>query len=181
MPKARRSAWSRLSKPVTPAPVEYDSIEDRLGKEGLEMKLSADTKVPEQTQKPVSPKRAPPAPKARRWPGKRRAKDNEGSGTHGASSQLETMKQTRSLISSPDHLDLPGEKDEPNISVQDALSNVHDAAMDSINETMKTVGLDSAIVPERKMILTPPSPAPPRGVPGPVVNLERSPFIDDSD
>ena len=139
-------------------------------------------------------KKPPPAPKARRWRGKRAKEEDEGGG----------IKRDRLSDRSPGHFIPPLSRidsstngppasqkekrslwgagvESPKESVSAALSDAQAEAVTGISETLEMVslvptGTDTVeVVPQ--IVLAPPSPAPPRGVPGPIFNLERSPFI----
>ena len=61
--------------------------------------------------------------------------------------------------------------------MEEALSSAQEEAINNISEALERATLNPKSPSEVKIVLAPPSPAPPRGVPGPTLSLERSPFI----
>lgn len=185
-PKTRRSTWSRKFRDVEPSTSEQPTgdqpasiaAEDPAQHEDL---LEANVIVPaarptEGQDQPVPMRQPPPAPKARRWRGKCRKKDDEGGGTE---RQVDPPGAPASLTI-PVEKTLSGiEAGGPRASVAEALSSAQAEATDSINEALERANLSPTSTPatESRTVLAPPSPAPPRGVPGPTFSLERSPFI----
>lgn len=186
-PKTRRSTWARRAKNMEPSAAEpgagelTDSItaEEQLLDESI-MEVNAVTPAPAEglTQPPVT-KQPPPAPKARRWRGLTHKKEDEGGGDKNINHAGEAA-----FLEKPDEKNLSGsEAGSPRASVAEALCSAQAEAMDTINEALEkaNLGPTSTPTPEVKTVLAPPSPAPPRGVPGPIFNLDRSPFIGDDE
>lgn len=182
-PKTRRSTWSRKIREIEPSTCE-ESTDGRQGiisGEELALKedpLEANAMALVKSQghdQPRPMKQPPPAPKARRWRGNYRKKEDEGGGTEGhvgptegSASPMIPMEKTLSGFKAGS----------PRASVAEALSTAQAEAMDSINEALERANLGPRLIPpQTQTVLAPPSPAPPRGVPGPTFNLERSPFI----
>lgn len=175
-PKARRSAWSRLSKPATASSLRFGPTDNEVGNEQEPEIILSQAIAKESLEESSSPKKAPPpAPKTRRFRGKRRTQGVDGGG---APAHLQSMEQQRCLLDNGS----AGEQTRPQtMSVKQALSTVQDQAVESINKAMDNVSLSPTVPPERRTVLTPPSPAPRRGVPAPTLQLERSPFLDEGD
>lgn len=174
-PKTRRSAWSRSTKEVGSSGIGPSSTERSSGStvEQADMldtcKPSAAVSMPGQSQKHfVAAKKPPPAPKSRRWHGKRRKKEDEGGGVEKESADLEMGVQSK--LPGPETASLPA-------SVAEALSAARAEAMDSLSSAIESTRLGPTSPAEVKIVLAPPSPAPPREIPGPIFSLERSPFI----
>jgi hypothetical protein len=181
-PKTRRSTWSRKGRDMEPSPAEPSTGDEASGisaeevaqlEDSLEASAAASLPPEGKGQPPLS-KRAPPAPKARRWRGKRRKKEDEGGGAE----KHPDLPKVSPAQTTPMEKTLSGsETASPGASVAEALSSAQAEAMDGISEALERVRLSSMPAAEMKTVLTPPSPAPPRGVPGPTFSLERSPFI----
>lgn len=180
-PRARRSTWCRRLKEMEPGPLQHGT-NDVTGRGTAdtqihnERALEASALTPElpEVPQPGPPvKKPPPAPKARRWRGKPRKKEDEGGG-------VETNFDSDSLPPTPRvpvEKTLSASKAGSRASVAEALSNVQIEAMDCITEALERANIGSPSALEAKTVLAPPSPAPRRGVPGPTFSLERSPFI----
>jgi Protein of unknown function (DUF2013) len=189
-PKARRSTWGRKAKePERTAPEQQQGgepedveiqtqSEDKEVQRGDKKQVIVGAPPPSESEPLPSPtKKPPPAPKARRWRGIRKKKEDEGGGTDSISPP-----------EAPPALTIPVEKTlsgtdpgSPRATVADALSSAQAEAIGSISEALERATLSSPASPPSaggtKTVLAPPSPAPPRGVPGPTFSLERSPFI----
>jgi hypothetical protein len=188
-PKARRSTWSRRAKDADPSaredntadskpsiPAEQSTQDD----DALEV-ATATPAVPITTHQPPDPKQPPPAPKSRRWRGITRKKADEGGGPTTTTQTLPTC------LTIPLEKTLSGsDPGSARASVAEALSTAQAEAMESLNEALERATLSTTTTPsspttaqaELKMVLlAPPSPAPPRGVPAPLLSLERSPFM----
>jgi len=186
-PKTRRSTWSRRAKVAEPSAPELGpsdrtaslpAEEEEAQHERL-FETSALARVTSQDQDQPPPiKQAPPAPKARRRRGKRRKKDDEGGGSEG---DVVLTEGPPTLAVAMDKTLSGSETGSPRASVAEALSTAQAEAMDSINEALERANLSATSTPKVKTVLAPPSPAPPRGVPGPTFSLERSPFIGDEE
>lgn len=178
-PKTRRSAWSRRAKDVEPGAPEQskDARTPAIPTTKLDQQelLEASAMVPGSlgSQHPPSPVKKPPPPKARRWHGKRWKRD-EGVDVE---KHLDTAKESPSLTMPVEKSSSGSGRRSPQASVAEALSSAQAAAMDSISDSFERANLRPATTAEAKTVLTPPSPAPPRGVPAPTFNLEKSPFI----
>jgi Protein of unknown function (DUF2013) len=185
-PKTRRSTWSRKFRDVEPGTSEQNTGDKPAIKVAEdpaqhEDPLEANAIVPvalsaEGQDQPAPMKQPPPAPKARRWRGKCRKEEDEGGGTekhvdHSGGPASLTIPTEKTLSGT--------EAGGPRSSVAEALSSAQAEAMDSINEALERANLSSTSTPALgvRTVLAPPSPAPPRGVPGPTFSLERSPFI----
>ena len=183
-PKTRRSTWSRKAREVGPSPREYNAG-DRATLTTAEEPTQDSLEVGAATSAtsggldhPPSAKQPPPTPKARRWHGLRRKKEDEGSGatryddvTEGSAFPTMPPEKTLSVY----------EAGSLKASVAEALSDVQAEATDTINQALERVTMSPLSKSEVKTVLAPPSPAPPRGVPGPTFSLERSPFIGDDE
>lgn len=181
-PRSRRSTWGRKAR-ADGSQTSDRSNEDqtaarsgeRPAKYGSTFEASATGMVMvEGREKPLAVKQPPPTPKARRWRGKCRKKDDEGGGAEGygdASKEapFPTVPIEKTLSGSV--------AASPQASVAEALSNVQAEATNSVSEALERVNLSPTSSQEVRIVLAPPSPAPPRGVPGPTFSLERSPFI----
>jgi len=247
-PKARRSGWTRPKGPRLATDVEIA----KAGIVEIEAKFNTDSRSKELSDEERSSERAsesnvghahvhslrspfkkpPPAPKARRWRGKRAKEEGDGAG--GAdrepgkfNSQLSSVVTTiddKAVEVSPfspvETTFVPPENGiverQPKSSVREALAEAHGQALADITETLEHAHLtvpeqaESAvelereeepgladqdhlhdnllrqqlphtITPEARVILTPPGQAPPRAVPGPRWELERSPFLTDEE
>jgi Protein of unknown function (DUF2013) len=184
-PKTRRTTWSRRIKDAEPNTCDPDA-----GDRGSH--TTADEQAPpdnpgatrivasmpaEAEEQPEPVKKPPPAPKARRWRGKFRKKEDEGGGTE---SRGDLPEVSPSLTMTVEKTLSGSETGSPQATVAEALFSAQAEAMDSIKEALERAKL-SPSSPEIKTVLAPPSPAPPRGVPGPTFTLERSPFIADDE
>ena len=131
------------------------------------------------------PKKPPPAPKTRRWRGKQAKEDDEGGGplknvhfvsigrTKPGTDSLSTPSAERTLSGA----EVGSEKE----SVSTALDEAQAEAISNIGETLEKTTLVLTEEATPRVVLAPPSPAPPRSIPGPMFELERSPFFADED
>ena len=136
---------------------------------------------------PTASKKPPPIPKARRgWRGwgessSRKAEPGKFSTNM---SRLEAHKSKSSLpeLPTPSKTLSGDELGSPGASVSSALEIAQAQAISSISETLEKATLMS---PTNEQIvttvLTPPSPAPARPIPGPTMALEKSPFLGDEE
>jgi Protein of unknown function (DUF2013) len=185
-PRTRRSTWSRRAKEIEPSTSSGSTGDpaasmnaQQLAHHQVPLGAGATTQVTSEDQHQPGPsKQAPPAPKARRWRGIRRRKEGEGGG---GGADVDHMKESMTLT-------IPAEKTlsgsaagSPRASVAEALSTAQAEAMDGISEALDRANLSPRLTPEAKTVLAPPSPAPPRAVPGPTFSLEKSPFIGDDE
>ena len=184
-PNTRRSTWSRRARGMEPRPPEQSAGDEASGTSTEEVAQYEDsldgssTALPtpfDVNDNPPQPKKPPPAPKARQWRGKHRKKEDEGGG---AERQPDLLKGSPAQTISIETTLSGSETRSTGASVAEALCSAQAEAMDGINEALERAHLSStpAPAPEMKTVLTPPSPAPPRGVPGPTFSLEKSPFI----
>ena len=153
---------------------------------------------------PSPSKKPPPAPKSRRWRGNRAKTDNDLSGAI-RNVHFRSISQTATPLPSIS-IDPPfpppppkpeiektltgAEVGSPKESVSSALGEAHEEAISGTCETLEKVTLNPTAVEQQqqqqqqltpKVVLAPPSPAPPRSVPAPRFELERSPFLHDED
>ena len=227
-PAARRSGWMRSSRgdkvsgqnrgvpaedKKTPTTQDAQAVSE-------EPKESPDEPVPPKTTesetKPIekaapSPtKKPPPAPKTRRWRGKRAKDDDDGplANVHFGSisdskpPKINTETKPPPPPPQPEKTLTGNSVESPKESVSSALGEAHAEAISCIGETLDRtiIGPERSlsIIPEQpgqssgttlsppaegrpSVVLAPPSPAPPRSVPGPRFELERSPFLADED
>ena len=208
LPKARRSGWGRMKNEkqgeasmVASQDRANDSDNDGDDAKGPELFGSPLDEAPSQKIPDreavtipivkVSPphKKPPPAPKTRRWRGKS-AKNDEGGGGTLRDVHFRSVSGTANPPKlSTDPLPMPApektlsgaEAGSPKESVSTALGEAQAEAISSISETLEksTLGPGGDVAP--RVVLAPPSPAPPRSVPGPRFELERSPFLADED
>jgi hypothetical protein len=206
LPQARRSGWLKMKseesrdqtdrppegqdkanehrKNVGEEPVVCDSPIDGISSEKAPDMASRSISIP--TVK-ISPphKKPPPAPKARRWRGKQAKEEDDGGGplrnVHFVSIGR-TKPATDTLPAPMTEKTLSGaEVGARKESVSSALGDAQAEAISNIGETLeKTTQGPAGDVPPR-VVLAPPSPAPPRSIPGPMFELERSPFFADED
>lgn len=204
-PRTRRSTWGRRARDVEHSAEEH-STGDVIASTRTEDQKSSGPPPEVGTTILVSPKddhcsppltKQPPpqAPKTRRWRGIRHRKD-EGGGSS-ATDNLDSSSDHPILLSIPSPPTLSGTNptSSPQASVSEALYTVQAEAMDDISEALERAALDPepAAAQEGKLggkmekveqktaVLAPPSLAPPRGVPGPRFELERSPFLGEDD
>jgi hypothetical protein len=206
LPQARRSGWLKTKtkdsqEHTGKAPEGQEKANDHqknLGEEPAVFASPVDEtpseKVPDAAggSMPIptvriSPphKKAPPAPKARRWRGKQAKEEDEGGGplrnVHFVS--IGKAKSATDTLPAPTaEKTLSGsEVGSQKESVSSALGDAQAKAISNIGETLEktTLGPTGDVPP--MAILTPPSPAPPRSIPGPMFELERSPFFADED
>lgn len=205
-PRTRRSTWGRRARDVEHSAEEH-STGDVIASTRTEDQKSSGPPPEVGTTILVSPKddhcsppltKQPPpqAPKTRRWRGIRHRKD-EGGGSS-ATDNLDSSSDHPILLSIPSPPTLSGTNptSSPQASVSEALYTVQAEAMDDISEALERAALDpepAAAAQEGKLggkmekveqktaVLAPPSLAPPRGVPGPRFELERSPFLGEDD
>jgi Protein of unknown function (DUF2013) len=198
-PKARRSTWSRRAKDVDPSAGEDKTADPEasvMAEGSIQHEDAVEGAIAVQTisgskPQPADTKQPPPAPKARRWRGIHRKKDDEGSNNTAPDHNPNPNPSTKIP---PPCLTIPPEKtlsgtnpSSARASVAEALSIAQAEAMESINEALERATLSpppptaSSPTELKTVVLTPPSPAPPRAVPGPTLSLERSPFIGDDE
>jgi len=203
LPRARRSGWGRsksekygsstgeLSQKNEDVPegepgagaAAFESPVERVHSEPMPDMETAD--IPTVTVSPPH-KKPPPAPKTRRWRGKHAKEEDEGGGA------LRNVRfRSVAVTNSPPRLNtdsstlektLSGvEIGSPKESVSSALDGAQAEAISSLSETLEKATLDQSGDIAPRVVLAPPSPAPPRSVPGPRFELERSPFLADED
>lgn len=172
-PTTRRSTWRRRGRDTDPRRLEQVASDGRSGIPAKEVVHDGD--FPETIPLPAEAndgwqltKKPPPAPKARRWQGKIRKREDEGGGvelpTELPPGPLAPSHPTEKALSGSE----PGSADSP---LTKAIS------VDGVSNVLERAHLGPRPAPGRRIVLAPPSPAPPRGVPGPTFSLERSPFI----
>jgi len=203
VPQARRSGWLRMKhKDGHESPAKMPSAEDKAtdqpknaGDEQaafqsrmneIPVEKASDASggsIPIPTVK-ISPphKKPPPAPKTRRWRGKQAKEEDEGGGPLRNVHFVpigRTKLSTETLPAATPEKTLSGAEAEKE-SVSTALGEAQAEAISNIGETLEKTTLGPADVPP-KVVLAPPSPAPPRSIPGPMFELERSPFFTEED
>lgn len=135
----------------------------------------------------ISPprKKPPPTPKTRRWRGKQAKEEDQGGGllrnVHFV--PIGRAKPTADTLPIPvAEKTLSGaEAGSEKESVSTALSEAQAEAISNIGETLEKTTLGPAGDVPPRVVLAPPSPAPPRSIPGPMFELERSPFFAEED
>lgn len=208
LPQARRSAWARMKgerRPeISTEPLHdkkqgedqetdngtetevYESPVDRVPAESV---LDAETATVSAVQVSLPAKKPPPAPKTRRWRGKQTQEEGGGGAlrnVHFRSIPTNVASAASSIDSfspsSPKTLS-GAEVGAPKESVSTALGEAQAEAISSIGDVLDktTLGPEPQGEGSPTIILAPPSSAPPRSVPGPRFNLERSPFLADDD
>jgi Protein of unknown function (DUF2013) len=258
VPKARRSGLGRM-KPeriTTELEITKTNIEETPNPESLEAgkesqheeeksaptgetETKTPTPRPPESTKPTA-KKPPPAPKARRWRGKRAKEEDDRSGTREPGkfstnlpsivtaaegqvpqvSPFSPVEKTRTL--SPISPETDSAVDEqPKSSVSEALGQAQAIAVSGIAETLEkatiqepespkatqsipeapeesydrnryaqeevlveaetTVSVHGQLPPPPRVVLAPPNQAPPREIPGPKWELERSPFLSEDE
>ena len=193
-PKARRSAWSRRARVMDPCPGEDNvgdskasiTAEESIQHEDTLEVATAIKSVPESKHQPPDTRQPPPAPKARRWRGIHRKKDDQGVSTAPDHNPLPPTKTSSSLTVPPGKTLSGSDPGSARASVAEALSTAQAEAMESISEALERATLSppptaSSPTELKTVVLAPPSPAPPRAVPGPTLSMERSPFIGDDE
>ena len=207
LPRARRSGWGRMKseeQEVSAAASEDKKNDNDDDSDGGKEPVVFDSPVDEASSQTIPDrkadaipivkvfppgKKAPPAPKTRRWRGKS-AKDDDGGGGALRNVHFKSVSGTANAPKlSTDPLPMPGpgktlsgaEVGSPKESVSTALGEAQAEAISSISEALEktSLGADGDVLP--RVVLAPPSPAPPRSVPGPRFELERSPFLADED
>ena len=144
------------------------------------------TSAPVPTVKiPPPHKKPPPAPKARRWRGKQAKEEDEGGGP------LRNLHFVSIAKSKPTTDTLPTPTPEKTLSgaevgshkesVSSALGGAQAEAINNVGQVLEKTTLGPTVDVPPRVVLTPPSPAPPRSIPGPMFELERSPFFADDD
>ena len=227
-PATRRSAWMRSSRGdkisgqtrgVSAEDKKTPTTQDTQAVSGSPKESTSEPLPPETTDSDVKPiekaaapaKKPPPAPKSRRWRGKRAKDDEEGplanvhfrsiSGSKPPKINTETKPPPPPSPPQPEKTLTGNSVESPKESVSSALGEAHAEAISSISVALDrtTIGPERGlgIIPEQpgqsgttlsppaegrpSVVLAPPSPAPPRSVPGPRFELERSPFLADED
>ncbi len=208
LPRARRSGWGRMKsekqQEVSAAasqdkkndneddgiggkePVVFDSPVD----EAPSQSLPDPEAVAIPTVKVYPPhKKPPPAPRTRRWRGKS-AKEEEGRGGALRNVHFRSVSETANVpklsmdplpMLAPEKTLSGAEVGSPKESVSTALGEAQAEAISSNSETLEKTNLGAGGDIAPRVVLAPPSPAPPRSVPGPRFELERSPFLADED
>jgi hypothetical protein len=206
LPQARRSGWLKTKSKegqegAEKTPESLEKADDRQKSSG-EKPVISDSPVGETASErapdtgggsmpiptvKISPphKKPPPAPKTRRWRGKQAKEEDEGGGllrnVHFV--PIGRTKTTANTLPTPvAEKTLSGaEVGSGKESVSAALGGAHAEAINSIGETLEktTLGPTGDVPP--RVVLAPPSPAPPRSIPGPMFELERSPFFTEED
>lgn len=205
LPRARRSGWTRAKAvteveadepPVTESPVTAPTAEP--------LESPVDSTAPPLPTETKPMKNPPPAPKARRWQFKRAKEVSVDTREPGKfDSKLPSIKtdgstSEQSPFSPVDDKTLVDEVDGKQRSVSDALKDAQAQAVEGIGATLEHTALaesppttvtstDTAdqpqihISPPPRAILAPPNQAPPRSVPGPQVDMDRSPFLSEAE
>jgi hypothetical protein len=207
LPQARRSGWLKTKSKEDREPTE--KAPDGQEKEGDhpkhlgEQRALCDSPVEEIPAEKapdvaggsvpvpivkVSPphKKAPPLPKARRWRGKQAKQEDEGSGrlsnVHFVSIGSRPKPGGDTLPAPTVTKTLSGaEVGSQKESVGSALGDAQAEAISNIGETLEKTTLQPTKDIPSRVVLAPPSPAPPRSIPSPMFALEKSPFIADED
>ena len=244
LPKARRSGFARVR-------IERNNTEVEVMKTHTETKLLSESPVEvreppqvaekspsdqEVDTKPVAPrppnstkpsaKKPPPAPKARRWRGKRIRDDAGGprepgkfstnlpsiATAQGKSSEGSPFSPVEKTLSPTSPPTTGPTEEQPKSSIAEALGQAQEIAESGITESFERTTIDEpgrgpeTIIespeehdyhevilegrsemkydnrpPIPQVILAPPNQAPPRAVPAPQWQLERSPFLSDAD
>ena len=206
-PQARRSGWLRMKHKDGHESAE--TVPEAEGKATEPPKLTGDDaalfgshanetprekvldvaggSMPIPTVKISAPhKKAPPAPKTRRWRGRPAKEEDEGGGplrnVHFVPIGRIKLSTDTLPAPTPDKILSGAEGGAEKESVSTALGEAQAQAASNNLETLEKEKptLGPADVPP-SVILTPPSPAPPRSIPGPMFELERSPFFADED
>lgn len=252
LPKARRSGLGRANLEryetalqVTTTTVDEESKDEKLVEVDTANPAPAEEKSAPQAEpepKPTAPrppnstkpiyKKPPPAPKARRWRGRRAKEEDEGGGPRepgkfstNLPSIVTSMHERISEASpfSPPPLEKTlsppltetGETtdEQPKHSIAEALGQAQEIAVSDVAEAMEQTVISeparegSEIIfespeetqhshrmlqggseqvkrdemPPPQIVLAPPNSAPPRPIPGPKWELERSPFLSDDE
>jgi hypothetical protein len=193
-PKARRSGWTRAKSVVETETEKPEILSSSVEEVSKEPEGSPDEPTPPPLPTETKPqKNPPPAPKARRWQFKRTKEAVDDSREPGKfDSRLPSIKtnQTTSDQSPFSPLEDKTLADEqegaPQRSVSDALKEAQEEAVQVLGETLEHTKLAETatteqpqiqISPPPRAVLAPPNQAPPRSVPGPQVDMERSPFL----
>ena len=224
-----------LAEEKKPAPQEAKSPPK------IEIHTKPPAPRPPNSTKP-SYKKPPPAPKARRWRGKRLKEDEDGTprepgkfSTNLPSINTSTHKQQEASLFSPVEKTLSPTSPEsgdpaseqPKSSIAEALGQAQAIAVSDVAEQLENTVIDEPtkegpqtivestnggpeiilespeenqhdfdfdaeeeeneqerpveVLPQPQVILTPPNQAPPRAIPGPKWELERSPFLSDDE
>lgn len=207
LPQARRSGWLKTKgkegrEPTEKAPEGQEKDGDRPKRLG-EQRVLFDSPVEEissekapnvaggSMQVPIvkiSPphKKPPPAPKARRWRGKQAKEEDEGGGplsnVHFVSIGSRPKLGGDTIPTPTTEKTLSGaEVGSQKESVSSALGDAQAEAIGNIGEALEKATLRPTEDIPQRVVLAPPSPAPPRSIPGPMFALERSPFLADED
>jgi hypothetical protein len=193
-PRTRRSAWSRNKKEAVVSSLSgsgsaQHSSDMHLAKteqpdlptlnDDVHQFAAAPTPIQDSVH-PHAVKKPPPAPKTRRWHGKLRRKDNELRECEGQETSTPSLEMKRVGQESGQTRQEPAASESGTSSVTEALSMDRTEAMDSLSRAVENVTLTGSTAtspPEVRIVLAPPSPAPPRGVPGPMFSVEKSPFV----
>lgn len=205
LPQARRSGWLKTKSKESQEPLEkaaggsenvrdnQDSAGEKPTASELPVEEAPPAKVPDSAGQSlpipavkISPphKKPPPAPKTRRWRGKQAKEEDEGGGllrnVHfvpiGRANPTPDTLSTPAAGKTLSGAEVGSEKE----SVTSALGEAQAEAISSISEALEKTTLGTADPPPR-VVLAPPSPAPPRSIPGPMFELERSPFFAEED
>jgi Protein of unknown function (DUF2013) len=206
LPRARRSGWLKMKskdnwEQADKAPEGQEKANDQQKIPGEDPAVldtpidetpsekgpdTAGGSMPIPTVK-ISPphKKPPPAPKTRRWRGKQAKEEDEGGGllrnVHFVS--IGKTKTATDTVPAPiPEKTLWGvEAGSQKESVSSALGDAQAETISNIGESLEktTLGPTGDVSP--RVVLAPPSPAPPRSIPGPMFELERSPFFTDED
>jgi hypothetical protein len=208
-PKARRSGWSRAKPVVEAEPEAKQTMTSPVEEPPEEGPTSPAESIPPPLPTATKPQKAPPpAPKARRWQFKRTkevTEKDENREPGKFDSKMPSIKigdKTAEMASehspfSPIEEKTLADTEGPKRSVSDALKEAQEQAAQSIDETLEKTTLadepstlNSPETPEQpqiqispppRAVLAPPNQAPPRSVPGPQVDVERSPFLSEAE
>ena len=253
LPKARRSGVGRgklvrneTALQVMTATVDEESKEERLAEVDADSPASTKEKSAQKTEpdfKPTAPrppnstkptyKKPPPAPKARRWRGRRVREELEGGGLrepgkfstnlpsivtsmHGKPSEASPFSPPalERTLSPPWNETGETTDEQPKHSIAAALGQAQEIAVNDVAETLEQTVIseptkegpeiifespeevshhdalvekdevprrDAMPPPPPQIVLAPPNSAPPRPIPGPKWELERSPFLSDNE
>lgn len=207
LPQARRSGWLKTKnkegrEPMEKAPegqekdgdrpkrlgeqrVLFDSLVDEISSEKAPDVVGGSMPVPIVKISP-SHKKPPPAPKARRWRGKQAKEEDEGGGplsnVHFVSIGSRSKLGGDTLPTPTAEKTLSGaEVGSQKESVSSALGDAQAEVISNIGGTLEKATLRPTEDIAPRVVLAPPSSAPPRSIPGPMFALERSPFLADED